>query len=136
MNRTDLHAQVRDSIPHHDDEHDLDAIVDEIITTYGLVHIDTIDDDEYWTIVERNALDLTEYDAEHGYVAAIATAHDVAAGDHADVSVTEAAADLNVDEDGNETVTPIAGEKVVYGPVDTDVRTGRRGPAAQGRGGS
>lgn len=67
--------------------------------------------------------DPEEYNAEHGYVAAIITAHDAVTGDYVQLSVTEADADTDIDEDGNETVTPIAGTTVVYGPVDTDVRT-------------
>lgn len=82
---------------------------------------DIIESVDLGAIVETH--DPDNEDAEHGYMAAIGTAHDVVAGDYSDVTVTEAAADLNVDEDGNETVTPVFGTTVVYGPVETDVRT-------------
>ena len=86
---------------------------------------DIIESVDLGAIVETHDPDNEEekYDAEHGYMAAIGTAHDVVAGDYSDVTVTEAAADLNVDEDGNETLTPVFGTTVVYGPVDTVVRT-------------
>lgn len=54
MNRTELAYAVSLTVDGFADDYDIDAIVDEILETHGQVHIDDIDSDEYWAIVERH----------------------------------------------------------------------------------
>lgn len=111
MNRNDLVAQIHATIA--DFDFDVEAIADEIIQTYGLVDIDTIDTDKYWALVERHdtTAEAPTYDAEYGYTASVGTASDVVAGDFTDVAVGEN------DADGNMTST------LVLDPVETTALT-------------
>ena len=53
--RPDIQRQVSDSLTDFADEHDIDAIVDEILDRYGCVGIEEVPDEEYWEIVQRHA---------------------------------------------------------------------------------
>lgn len=53
--RPDIQRQVSDSLTDFADEHDIDAIVDEILDRYGSVGIEEVPDEEYWEIVQRHA---------------------------------------------------------------------------------
>jgi len=65
--------------------------------------------------------DTEEFDNPDGYVAAVAIASDVVAGDHCDVSVIERAiVGYRDDEDGEETPVYGLGDRVVY-HADTGV---------------
>lgn len=53
----DIRAQVEQTLPGEEPLRagiDVDAIVRDIIQTYGLVDIETIDHDDYWAIVQRH----------------------------------------------------------------------------------
>ena len=52
----DIATQVTESLTDHADSHDVDGIVRDIIDRYGRVNIDTIDHDDYWTLVETHAV--------------------------------------------------------------------------------
>lgn len=52
----DIRDHVLRSLTCHEDEFNIDAIVDEIQRTYGLIDAATIDHDAYWAIVERHAV--------------------------------------------------------------------------------
>lgn len=58
MTDQDIRDQVRAAIsagaPEHAEGIDVDAVVSEIISTYGLVHIDNIDDDAFWELIKRH----------------------------------------------------------------------------------
>lgn len=51
----DIATQVEQSLADHVGDFDVEAIVRAIIDGYGLVDISTIDDDQYWTLVEAHA---------------------------------------------------------------------------------
>lgn len=58
----DMREQVADSLGPFADDHDIEAIVDEIKGKYGLMNLNTIGArgvklgvDEYWAIVEKHA---------------------------------------------------------------------------------
>jgi hypothetical protein len=51
----DIAVQVVRSVDYNRMEFDINAIVGEIQRTYGLVDIETIDNAEYWAIVQRHA---------------------------------------------------------------------------------
>jgi len=51
----DIATQVAASLGVHVGDFDVDGIVRDVITQYGLVGIDAISDDEYWALVEMNA---------------------------------------------------------------------------------
>lgn len=51
----DIAAQVTQSLTEHVDGYNVDGIVRDIIDRYGRVYIDTIDDDQYWALVEQHA---------------------------------------------------------------------------------
>jgi hypothetical protein len=53
---TDITYQVRQATDASEGTYDVDAIVAEIVQTYGRVDVDTIDHDEFWTIVLRHAV--------------------------------------------------------------------------------
>lgn len=54
--RPDIQRQVHESLTDFADEHDIDAIVDEILDRYGSVDgIEEVPDEEYWEIVQRHA---------------------------------------------------------------------------------
>ncbi|GAB3214300.1 hypothetical protein GCM10027294_53580 [Marinactinospora endophytica] len=54
MNRNDLTAQIASTLGDYEAGYDVDAIADEILEAYGLVHVDAVDTDAYWAIVERH----------------------------------------------------------------------------------
>ena len=54
--RPDIWRQVHDSLTDFSDEHDIDAIVDEILSRHGRVdRIEEVPEAEYWEIVQRHA---------------------------------------------------------------------------------
>lgn len=58
--RPDIQRQVHESLTDFADEHDIDAIVDEILDRYGdqfgkIDGIEEVPDEEYWEIVQRHA---------------------------------------------------------------------------------
>ncbi|MGI5122799.1 hypothetical protein ACQEU5_25110 [Marinactinospora thermotolerans] len=54
MNRNDLTAQIASTLGSYEADYDVEGIADEIMDAYGLVHVDAIDTDAYWAIVERH----------------------------------------------------------------------------------
>jgi hypothetical protein len=74
ITRDDIRIQVVDSLQEWAGDYDVEGIIDEIVTTYGLVDIDTIDPygpygrtepehAPYWAIVERHDLAARRADA-------------------------------------------------------------------------
>lgn len=63
----DLRNQVHTATDASDGEYDVDAIVEEIIAKHGAVDADTIDTDEFWTIVGKHATDSTTEESQPGY---------------------------------------------------------------------
>ena len=51
---SDITTAVAATLGEHADAHDVDAIVRDIINRYGRINVDTIDHDEYWTLVEAH----------------------------------------------------------------------------------
>jgi hypothetical protein len=51
----DIRNQVETTLAGSDlaDDFDMDGAVAEIISTYGLVSLDTIDSEDFWALVER-----------------------------------------------------------------------------------
>lgn len=58
ITRQDIMIQVRDTLGVYGDDFDIDAIVDDIVTEYGLIDIDDIPSSEYLPIVERHDLSV------------------------------------------------------------------------------
>ena len=56
----DIAVQVIESLTDHVDDFNIDGIVRDIIDQYGLVDIGTIDEDEYWGLVEKHDYALME----------------------------------------------------------------------------
>jgi hypothetical protein len=54
---TDLTAQVQTATDASDGTYDVAAIVAEIIELHGAVDVDSIDTDEFWTIVAKHSTD-------------------------------------------------------------------------------
>jgi hypothetical protein len=54
---TDLTAQVRTATDASEGAYDVDAITAEIIERHGAVDVDTLDTDEFWTIVMNHSVD-------------------------------------------------------------------------------
>ena len=52
---SDIARQVTESLTDQADDFNVAAIVADIITAHGRVHIDDIDHDTYWTIVSEHA---------------------------------------------------------------------------------
>lgn len=57
---TDIALQVTESLCDYVNEFNVDGIVRDIIDTYGLVDIATIDESEYWALVEKHDYALME----------------------------------------------------------------------------
>ncbi len=54
--RPDIERQVFESLTDFADEHDINAIVDEILDRHGRIdRIEEVPEAEYWAIVERHA---------------------------------------------------------------------------------
>lgn len=52
----DVRVEVLTTLADRKAEFDVQAIVSEIQATYGTVHIDVIDGESYWDLVQRHAL--------------------------------------------------------------------------------
>lgn len=138
------------SLGDYSDDYDIDAIVDDYrdaineqlegtgITLNGdefygphpRENVDiaaAIEAVDFYEIAERhdttNEDEDDAYDAEHGYIAAIATADDTVQGEYTDVTVAEAEVHTyRTDDDGNELPELVMSMNVVTGPVELDVR--------------
>lgn len=113
MNRNDIAHAVSTTLGDHIDDYDIDAIVQEIVDTHGLVSIDDIDTDEYWALIERH--DTTGTKDEDGEAATITADHVHALADarFGDMAV------LALDTDGAIEVFPAStaterGARVLY----------------------
>lgn len=114
MNRQDIAYAVGTTLNGHIDDYDIDAIVEDIVDTYGYVNsIDDIDTDEYWALVERH--DTSANETEEDATAAITADHirDLASARFADTPV------LAIDTDGEIEIFPAStaterGARIVY----------------------
>lgn len=54
MNVQDIAYEVSLTLGDHNEDYDIDGIVDEITESYGYVGVDAVPSEEYWAIVESH----------------------------------------------------------------------------------
>jgi hypothetical protein len=67
----DIAVAVTAALGEHAADHDIDGIVRDIIDRYGRVDVETIDHDEFWSLVEKHARE----DPPTGRVGGLAVHH-------------------------------------------------------------